>query len=240
MMGVEADMFFNPQLFLIFAVIESKSKMDHPVNIKFGEVNNLSDARYAAALGATFLGFNLSPNHPQYITPELLKEISGWAAGPSLVSEWENEVAEVISDTCKRLTIEYVQLNRFDPKVTEALKQDFSVIQNIEITAADVVSDIITRINQVNGLVMYYMLSFPTMHDQEVFLSNPSHKLLLTDCCRDYPVLLNFHFTPQNLVPIIEEFKPFGINLRGSSEIKPGYKDFEELNELITLLEPGH
>jgi phosphoribosylanthranilate isomerase len=211
--------------------------VSHKINIKFGEVNNLSDARYAAALGATFLGFNLSPAHAQYISPDLVKEISGWAAGPALVTEWENEPAEVIIDTCRRLDVEYIQLNRFHPEITGVLKPDFSVIQNIEIPGSDTMADIISKINQVNGMAMYYMLSFPSILDQSAFLAKPSHKLLLTDCCRDYPVLLNFHFTPENLIPLIDEFSPFGINLKGSSELKPGYKDFDELNDLVALLE---
>jgi len=211
--------------------------MPEKINIKFGEVNNLADARYAAAMGASLLGFNLSPSHPQYVSPEQLKEISGWAAGPELVIEWEHEPAEIIKDTCTRLDIEYVQLNHFDPVVTQALKGDFCVIQNIVLHKDLHASDIIQMINDVNGLVMYYMLSFDDLAEQDRFLSVPGNNLLIKDLCRDQPVLLNFQFNPQNLVSIIEEFEPFGINLKGSSENKPGHQDFEELNDLVSLIE---
>ena len=211
--------------------------MDHKLNIKFGEVNNLSDARYAAGAGATFLGFNLSTSHPQYIAPEKIKEICGWVSGPIPVAEWGNEPASIISDTCNSLGMEYIQLNAFNPEITAALKMDFCVIQNIEIGAEDHLAGLIEKVNKVNGLAMYYMLSFKDLSSQEMFLSKESHCLMVKDFCRDQPIFLNFHFTPENLPGLIDQFQPFGINLNGSAESKPGVKDFSTLNDLVSLLE---
>ncbi len=210
--------------------------MEHKINAKFGEINNLGDARYAAGVGAAFMGFNLSSSPPKYVEPEKMKEISGWAPGPALVTEWENEPANIIADTCKRLDIDYIQLNSFNPAVTSALKPDFCVIQNIDISAIEPPGKLIQQVNEVNGLAMYYMLSFKTLSDQEKFLSKPGNELLITDFCRDQPVLLNFHFNPSNILTLIEKFKPFGINLKGPSEIKPGFQDYGDMNELFELV----
>jgi len=210
--------------------------MEHKINAKFGEINNLGDARYAAGMGAAFMGFNLSPSNPKHVDPDKMKEISGWAPGPKLVTEWENEPADLIADTCKKLDIDYVQLNNFNPAVTEALKKGFCVIQNINIDPDELPGRMIQQVNEVNGLAMYYMLSFKSLAGQEKFLSKPGNELLITDFCRDQPVLLNFHFTPSNIAPLIEKFKPFGINLKGPSEIKPGLQDYSDINELLDLV----
>ena len=210
--------------------------MEHKLNIKFGEVNNLSDARYASGMGAAFMGFNLSPTHPKYVEPESMKEISNWAPGPVIISEWNHEPADVIAETCNKLGIEYVQLNTFNPVVTAVLKPDFCVIQNIDIQADENAGKLIQQISEVNGLVMYYMLSFKNLEDQEHFLSKPGNELLITDFCRDQPVFLNFHFTVDNILSLIEKFKPFGINFNGSLESKPGFQDYSELNDLFELI----
>jgi len=210
--------------------------MDHKINIKFGEVNNLSDARYASGMGAAFMGFNLSPAHPKYLEPKSMKEISNWAPGPAIVTEWEDETAEEIANSCTRLGIEYVQLNNFNPSVTAALKPDFCVIQNIDIHPETHSAKLIQQISEVNGLVMYYMLSFKSLDDQEAFLSKPGNELLITDFCRDQPVILNFHFNSDNILNLIEKFKPFGINFKGSSEMKPGIQDYSILNDLFDLV----
>src|SRR6185503_523293 len=177
--------------------------MDHKLNIKFGEINNLSDARYAAGMGAAFMGFNLSASHPKCVTVEKLKEISGWAPGPAIVTEWENESADVIADTCNRLNIEYVQLNSFNPEITAALKPEFCVIQNIDLNTESHIGELVNKVSEVNGLVMYYMLSFDNVKDQEMFLAKSGNTLFITDICRDQPVILNFQFNKSNILDLV-------------------------------------
>ncbi len=210
--------------------------MEHKLNIKFGEINTLSEARYAAGVGAAFMGFNLSPENSKNCTEQNLKEISGWAPGPAIVTEWENESADVIADTCNRLNIEYIQLNAFNPDVTSALKPGFCVIQNISLQADSHIGELIKKVNDVNGLAMYYLLSFNDLNEQEKFLSKSGNDLFVTDLCRDQPVFLNFRFNASNIKLLVEKFNPFGINISGKGEIKPGIQDFSELNDLLDIV----
>jgi phosphoribosylanthranilate isomerase len=204
------------------------------VNLKLGEVNNLSDARYAAGAGAAYVGFALSPGRPQYTPPEKVMEITGWLQNIIPVAEWEREPAEVISDTCRRLNMDHIQLNFCDPAMTEAL-QEFSIIQNFILDDGGT-SSFISNIDHVQRFTHYYMLSFQDAAAQDAYLSVPAHRLIIRDFCRDFPVFLNFHFNKDNLLPIIQDFLPYGINLKGGAEVKPGYKDFDALNELTYLL----
>lgn len=205
-------------------------------NVKLGEVNNLTDARFASGIGAKFISFNFNPEHPQYIDSEKLKEIAGWLQGPHLVGEWDNQGPEEIQHLSDELHLEYAQLNRFDVTCAQALK-NLIIIQNIYLDNCATISEIISQVDGVRGCVKYFMLTFNNKAAQEKFLAAPANHLLLTEFCRDYPVFFNFQFNKENLLPIIEKYKPFGINLRGSSEIKPGFKDFDEMNELVELLE---
>jgi phosphoribosylanthranilate isomerase len=209
--------------------------MNLKTNIKLGEVNNLSDARYAAGLGAQFLGFNFCPTHPQYLAPSSVQEIVGWLTGPCLVGEWEDELADIILDTTERLHLDYAQLNSFDPAKAKALK-DICLIQNM-LLDENSPAELIRKIDEVHTQDMYFLLSFGSQDAQTHYFSHSGNQQLLRELCRDYPVILNFYFSPENAIHFIEEYKPFGINLKGSSEIKPGYKDFDELNELVSLLE---
>ena len=207
--------------------------MEHKLNIKFGEINTLSDARYAAGLGAAFMGFNLSPAHPKNCSEQRLKEISGWAPGPAIVTEWENEPANLIADTCNRLNIEYIQLNGFNPVVTAALKPEFCVIQNINLHGDSHIGEMVQKLSDVNGLAMYYLLTFKDIVEQEKFLSKPGNDLFVMDLCRDQPVFLNFRFNTSNIKMLVEKFNPFGINISGNGEVKPGIQDFSGLNDLF-------
>lgn len=55
--------------------------------IKISSVNNLTDARYFAAWGVDFIGFDINPESPAFLSPPLLKEISEWVEGPQIVLE---------------------------------------------------------------------------------------------------------------------------------------------------------
>lgn len=210
--------------------------MNLKTNVKLGEVTNLSDARFAAGRGAQFVGFALSPEHPNYLPPDKVQEIAGWVDGPSLVGEWSGGLPDVIADTHERLQLDYVQLNRYDPELATAVS-DLVLIQCIALEAWTTSAEIIRQVNGVHLCTHHFMLCCDSLTGQEQFLSAKAHEQLIVEMCRDYPIILNWQFTKENLVPVLEKFNPFGINLKGGQEDKPGLKDFDTLNELVDLLE---
>ena len=210
--------------------------MNQKTNIKFGEVNNLSDARYAAGCGAGFLGFNFNPENPKYLDPEKFKEIAGWVEGPILVAEWDDQPVDYILDQTEELCLEYIQLNKVNPMCSVEL-QSFQIIQNFYMDGCETIQDIIAHVDAVQKCTKYFLLSFRDANRQELFLTNPHNEIMLTEFCRDYPVILNFQWNKNNLLPIIEKYNPFGVNLIGSSEERTGVKDFDFLNDMVELLE---
>ena len=205
-------------------------------NVKFGEVNNLSDARYAAGTGASFVGFNFNPENPQYIDTEKFKEIAGWLDGPALVAQWDDQPIDYILEETTDLGIEIIQFNKIDANASKEA-ESFFIIQNISLDGCNSITDIIASVDSVQKYTRYFELSFGQQNLQDLFLSNKHNEILLTEFCRDYPVFLNFKFTPENILPILEKYNPFGINLSGGSEIKTGIKDFDSLNDIVDLLE---
>jgi phosphoribosylanthranilate isomerase len=205
-------------------------------NLKLGEVNNLSDARFAAGIGAEFIGFNLTPSHPKFIAPNAISEILGWLSGPCLVSEWDDVPVDVITDTNERLGFHYIQLNCFNRQQAEILK-DHQLIQCIRLIPHQSSTELISKLESIKSYVKYFMLEFASVADQEEFLASKPNCLILKEFCKDYLVFLNFEFTTSTLPQLLEEYSPFGINLKGGTELKPGFKDFDELNDLVELLE---
>jgi phosphoribosylanthranilate isomerase len=205
-------------------------------NVKIGEVSHLSDARYAAGSGANFVGFCLSPRNENYIEPAKVKEITGWIEGITPVAEWYDEPADVIADTCRHLGILHIQMNAFDPGCSEKLK-DFTLIQNIVLEPNESPGTLIEMVDKIQHYTKYYMLTFREPGSQNAFLAHAAHEQMIVELCRDYPVFLNFHFKADALRPMLDKYHPFGINLKGGPEDKPGLKDFDELNELVEALQ---
>ena len=53
----------------------------------------------------------------------------------------------------------------------------------------------------------------------------------------EYPVILGFGINEQNAHSIAKELGLAGISLAGSSEIRPGFKDYDELADILEVLE---
>lgn len=94
--------------------------MYHACKLKFGAVTNLTDARYAAAVYADWIGFRLDPSHPRYIDPAMAKEIIDWISGSSIVAELGDLLPSDIQAALEVLQIDTVQVSSQD--VAEAWK----------------------------------------------------------------------------------------------------------------------
>jgi phosphoribosylanthranilate isomerase len=79
--------------------------------LKFGAVTNLTDARYAAAVYAEWIGFCLNPEHPRYISPLKVKEITDWLSGPEMVAEIDHLLPEEMLPALEILNIKTVQVD---------------------------------------------------------------------------------------------------------------------------------
>ncbi|MCX6351956.1 MAG: hypothetical protein NTX03_08845 [Bacteroidetes bacterium] len=203
------------------------------VKLKFSELNNLSDARYAAGVGAAFIGFNFNPESPRFIDPEKFKEIAGWLHGSEFIIEWDSTPFEDISTQMEELQLSWLQLNFYDVAAIKLLS-DFNLIQNINLDSSH---DPFKEIEDIADDVEYFLLRFEDSKNQETFLANPGSMQSLKNICQQHPCFLDFHFTEANLLSMIETIKPYGINLKGGNEIRPGYKDFDEMAGLVELLE---
>ncbi len=101
--------------------------MLHSCRIKFGSITHLTDARYAAAAYADWVGFCFIPGHPRYIEPVKAKEIIEWLSGPVMVAEVGNMLPEEFREALEVLLVDTVQVN--DESVALAWKEaGFQVI----------------------------------------------------------------------------------------------------------------
>ncbi len=78
----------------------------HP--IAFLSVNNLTTARYAAAMMLDYIGFCFDPAQEKYITVEKAKEIMGWLSGVKFIGEFYSRPADEINAIAMELNLEMV------------------------------------------------------------------------------------------------------------------------------------
>ncbi|MDX1628189.1 MAG: phosphoribosylanthranilate isomerase [Fulvivirga sp.] len=185
-------------------------------------INNLSDARYCAGMDVDLLGFNFEENNPNYITPETFKELVEWLSGVSFVGEFETKKdPSDIDQTLKKYEVDYVEVTSQN-LISPLQKAGYKVIWRADISELKQ-----EFISSADYLVV----------ESGKSAVSSSQRRLLTALAKNQKVLLGYGITDDNVLALLEETGVHGIALKGGNEIKPGYKDYDELADILETLE---
>ncbi|UXP31536.1 hypothetical protein N6H18_14385 [Reichenbachiella agarivorans] len=188
--------------------------------VKVGNVSNLSDARYCAGFGVNMIGFNLDSNQEDAIDTTTAHEIMGWVAGVDFVMEYGSMALDQIDAVHDSENPAYIQV------------------------------DTVAVANQLTELSYKVIFRLTESHiDQTGLLDqlSPQVKFVLVESESDYDhiksqigsikILRGYDLTPDNIGEIVDTAAYYGIGLLGSHEEKPGFKDYDELADILEVLE---
>ena len=199
---------------------------------KISGINNLSDARYCAGMGVDILGFNLEKDNANYIDALKYTAITEWLSGVTYCAEFENSTTDQILMALKQYPkVSYVQISDIQ-LVSSLTRLEPEIIVKLPISVLAGSHDGLRKIlESTHYQVKYYLIEDDLnildddLLDRAIELSN------------QYPILLGFGLNQHNIHSVMEKSKLKGIALRGGNEIKPGYKDFDDLADILDAIE---
>lgn len=193
--------------------------------VKVGQITNLSNARYCAGMGVNMLGFVVDDGSEFFISPEQFREISGWVAGVEFVGEISgSQIPELTG-----YSFSYLQVSdRALPEIVHA--SGYACIFYIN-TANYVPEHIAQMMEEQQKYVSYFLLEGlnPDILDD-------AELERITTWAASYPVWLGSGITPHNLEKLLASGIR-GIALYGGTESKPGFKDYDELADILETLD---
>lgn len=193
--------------------------------VKVGQITNLSNARYCAGMGVNMLGFVVDVGSEFFISPEQFREISGWVAGVEFVGEISgSQIPELTG-----YSFSYLQVSdRALPEIVHA--SGYACIFYIN-TANYVPEHIAQMMEEQQKYVSYFLLEGlnPDILDD-------AELERITTWAASYPVWLGSGITPHNLEKLLASGIK-GIALYGGTESKPGFKDYDELADILEALD---
>ncbi|MCH7513060.1 MAG: N-(5'-phosphoribosyl)anthranilate isomerase [Bacteroidetes bacterium] len=193
--------------------------------VKVGQITNLSNARYCAGMGVNMLGFVVDDGSEFFISPEQFREISGWVAGVEFVGEISgSQIPELTG-----YSFSYLQVSdRALPEIVHA--SGYACIFYIN-TANYVPEHIAQMMEEQQKYVSYFLLEGlnPDILDD-------AELERITTWAASYPVWLGSGITPHNLEKLLASGIR-GIALYGGTESKPGFKDYDELTDILEALD---
>ncbi len=190
--------------------------------VKVGEVNNLSDARYCAGMGVELIGFQLENDHEKFVDQNTYKAITGWLEGVKFVGEFESSSFESIQEAHKNYEFDFVQVA--DPSIVEEVKKlEIPVILK-------------TNLQDWEALPKTLDADYLLVESEKEQLSDDD-KVKLEEVAQSLPVILGFGLEADSVADLLDNSAIKGIALKGGEEIRPGYKDFDELADILEAIE---
>ncbi|MDX5348130.1 MAG: hypothetical protein LPK19_12895 [Hymenobacteraceae bacterium] len=194
-------------------------------------ITNLSDARYCAGMGVDMLGFGFEEKHPAYVSPAVFKEISGWVAGVKMVGEFASSDSETINELANEYNLDLVQLEKV--YLLDEIEQiEKPVIQKLLINKDTYESEMQEMMELYKPHVAAFLL-----HSTDFNSIDQTNIKLLKNLAKKFPVFIGFGLDNNNINQILKEVKPAGIGLVGGEEIRPGFKNFDALQDVLEVLE---
>lgn len=183
--------------------------------------NNLTDARYCAGMGVDFIEFIVDPTHPEALAKETYLGISQWIEGVNFVGYFSS--VDKLAETCTELSL--TTICSHDIKVLNSVDDHYKKVLKVNITSLD--RAIIDNLIKLKDSVDFFYLESDNISELN------SYEFLNTI---GLPILLGFGFNDSTVLKAIES-SIAGIGLKGSDEERPGFKDMDELADILEAIE---
>ena len=195
--------------------------------VKISNVSNLSDARYCAGMGVNVIGFDIDPESQGKVKADQFEAITGWISGVEFAGELKSTLTDL--DYLRQFPIDYVQIEQLEHlDVISSFKIPVIMALNIDELQPMEVEKIVMD----NAIKVAFFLIQSSDNSQCEHLHTSIFKL-----AQNYPIVLGCGITKENVNTVVANTALKGIGLKGSEEIKPGYKDYDELAEILESIE---
>ncbi len=193
-------------------------------------INNLSDARYCAGMGADMLGFDLDAASENYLDPAAFKAITQWISGVQFVGELPEADFTRVQELLKNYFLNYLQVEN---TADWAALSQLNIPLICKITVEEDCN--IETFRQVYGPARQYVQWF--VLESKIRKLSAGLIKIIQQIALEFSVLLGFGIDQHNIKNILSQIPIQGIVLKGSHEIRPGFKDYDDLAAILEALE---
>ena len=192
--------------------------------VHVSSISNLSDARYCSGMMVDSLGYNFDENSNFKISTDTSNEISKWVNGVKFIAEFNNSSTKYINSILDKGFFDAIELNientikglNFNPK---------SIIVKI------------SDPNKINYDINDFLSSnFPKV--ETLIIDNLNFKNIknLEHIDKKYMLIINPYNDFETILKFLDKYN-YGLLLKGSSEIRPGLKDYDSISNILEKIQ---
>ena len=214
--------------------------MDLITNVKVSAINSLTDARFFSGAGVKYLGFCFDKNSERYIESEKVFQIKDWVSGPSIVGEFStNSNPDEINLISQKTGLDYVQMTDAFPLGLNS-EIEKPIFQEIVIEELSDLYNLQAKMEERSENVYAYVLNFLVhSYPWDVIELDPSNIDIIWKATAEHKVIIDTRINKENVLNILQRTKAYGINIPAGNEISTGLQSFEDVADLLEVLESG-
>lgn len=193
--------------------------------IKICGIQNLKTALFCEKIGVDLIGFNFVKTSKRYIDPENVLQITKKLQKIAKVGLFVDENIEKVNEIAETLDLDFLQLHgnedlHFIEKCIKPVIKAFRVSDDFN-------QEILNSFDSKN--IKYFL--FDGLKNGQKF----DHKILNT-LKISKPYFIAGGLNESNIANIIEEYKPFGVDIASGVEDRNGDKDLEKIEKINHIL----
>ena len=196
--------------------------MPHLVPLLIRGINNLSDARYCAGMGADKFTFILDPALPGYLDTKTVKELAGWIAGVELIGEFDHLNASNINAIAADCALDAVLLR--SPRTANELAEIAPPVY------MELAADNAAMAQSLPGSLLGLVVELPESVSAETVTE-------LGKRASQRPLWLGPGLLPDRARDLASQLPLAGLVFPSGDEVKPGLRDFDQLEAVFEALE---
>jgi phosphoribosylanthranilate isomerase len=211
--------------------------------VKICGITNVDDARCAAEAGADYLGFIFYPRSPRNVTAERCAEVvrairDGLGARtPRLVGVFVNETAEGVQSVLDATGLDIAQLHGDEPlaDLRRLRARAFKAIRPSSLEQARSLAAEYGGAGPIDD--RFPQLLVDAYHPQHYGGTGiPVDLEIAGALAGDYRLLLAGGLTPENVGMVVEQVRPWGVDVSSGVEREKGYKDYQKVRDFINAV----
>ncbi|MFY0605346.1 MAG: phosphoribosylanthranilate isomerase [Cyclobacteriaceae bacterium] len=197
--------------------------------VKISKIDNLSDARYCAGMMVDILGFNLEEGTEGFVDNEKFTEITNWLAGVKFCGEFKNAHTAEIKLAVEQFNLDYVEVQNLE-QLEELQDVNVGLIYKAVMRSKEDLESLPAKLEMASELAKYTVVA-TTDYQEETY--NSLNKLLSGKS----PVIIGYTNKPEDVESLLDQPHLLGLELEGSPEERPGFKDYDNVMDILELLE---
>lgn len=199
------------------------------IPVILNSVNNLSDARYAAGMGVDLMGFEVEEGSERYVSPDLFKAITAWLSGVQTVASVSVLTPDAYARIQENYQPDFIQFESIEG-ISQNDLSEISCIQKIVIPEGKEPETLKGIKQQMFNEANFILLELSDWTDWK------KHTEIISEVNAHHTILWALPIEKED-VALIQSIGLNGVGLKGGDEQRPGWKDLDQLIDILEALE---